>query len=193
MLLETTGFVPVPKGRRRKNQRKTKFFKSQNGKCCFCDCDMILLFGKQKIKSKNLATWEHKIPVSMGGKDGNSNLALSCSECNNIRGTYDFQEFKKLRRSGISKIEISKLTIGRVPKNKQELIDKNRRTMRWAIYEYSMKVLENKPLFHIKRLKAADNCGLYGLEEIYKIYHETLDKRSNPDWISGKRWDDDNG
>jgi hypothetical protein len=45
-----------------------------------------------------MATWEHVIPRSLGGKDGYHNRKISCRTCNTIRGVEPFERFLKLRK-----------------------------------------------------------------------------------------------
>lgn len=172
------------KSRRRKNKNKIRLFNSQNGKCCFCECDMILNFGCERIhKTKNRATWEHIIPVSKGGTGIKKNLSLSCSECNTLRGTYNFFKFKELRQSGLSYDEISHITLGTKIRQKSELMDRNLATNRFMLYEYSMRVLENRSPGGFKKLKPASCCGKYDIKRIYNIHYGTLDKRINSHYI----------
>lgn len=44
--------------------------------CIWCGCTL----------TERTATWEHKVPLSMGGTNDRSNLALACKPCNNERG-----------------------------------------------------------------------------------------------------------
>lgn len=44
-------------------------------------------------KSKLRATYEHKTPLSKGGTDHRSNIALSCSRCNNLKQSMTHEEF----------------------------------------------------------------------------------------------------
>lgn len=77
-----------------KNQRwKRRLYISQRGKCCFC-CRMMVAdidFHSQGL----LATIEHVIPRSKGGRNHISNYTLSCSPCNNKRGVRGFDSFAK--------------------------------------------------------------------------------------------------
>jgi 5-methylcytosine-specific restriction endonuclease McrA len=62
--------------------RRHDLWKLQNGKCCWCGLSVPL----------GGASIEHIIPVSMGGKDKLSNLAVSHTSCNKARGSNYLQE-----------------------------------------------------------------------------------------------------
>ena len=48
-------------------------------------CMQVIVFGRDNL--------EHKIPVSRGGSNLYENLAISCSKCNNKKGTKTEQEY----------------------------------------------------------------------------------------------------
>jgi len=56
--------------------------------CCFC---------KKQIEFDN-TTIEHILPLSQGGNWDIKNLQLSCSDCNNERGSADFYQYRDWRR-----------------------------------------------------------------------------------------------
>jgi 5-methylcytosine-specific restriction endonuclease McrA len=62
--------------------RRHDLWKLQNGKCCWCGLPVPL----------GGASIEHIIPVSMGGKNVVSNLAMSHTKCNKDRGSNFLQE-----------------------------------------------------------------------------------------------------
>lgn len=63
--------------------------------CCFCGTSTYL----NCHNKKHLATIEHIIPMDHGGsKIDRANMAISCYNCNQERGTADFIEFKKFKQ-----------------------------------------------------------------------------------------------
>jgi len=69
----------------KKKSRYEKLFKLQHGKCWICSSIMMPLV-KRKRKPSNCATFDHILPVSMGGGFWASNLRLACKKCNELRG-----------------------------------------------------------------------------------------------------------
>lgn len=65
-------------------KRKAKLFGSEDSLCC-CFCGVSL-----DIDS---ATIDHIQPVSLGGKNRRSNLAIACRLCNTSRGIIPFEEY----------------------------------------------------------------------------------------------------
>ncbi len=57
---------------KRRREMKRQKLEDQNHMCRYCGNDM----------GYNQATFDHKIPVSHGGKNVMSNLVLCCRECN---------------------------------------------------------------------------------------------------------------
>lgn len=79
----------------RKKRHKRKMYLRQRGLCCFCDRMMYASAYGTKLKSvKLMATREHVIPRSKGGKSLD-NFKLSHWRCNNDRGVVDFDRFRK--------------------------------------------------------------------------------------------------
>jgi hypothetical protein len=76
---------------------KRKFYLHQRGRCCFCNQKMYLDCLSANSKQM-MATWEHVIPRSLGGRDGYQNRKLSCFQCNTIRGVVPFEQFLALRK-----------------------------------------------------------------------------------------------
>jgi 5-methylcytosine-specific restriction endonuclease McrA len=60
---------------------RTRLAEAQNWRCCWCQCDCIAA-----PDSRNSATIEHVVPLSLGGTWDQDNLAMACSRCNNKRG-----------------------------------------------------------------------------------------------------------
>ena len=54
-----------------------------NQKCEYCGVD---------LNEKDFQI-DHKIPLSRNGKHSIDNLAISCKECNNLKGTMTSEEF----------------------------------------------------------------------------------------------------
>lgn len=52
---------------------------------------------------RETATWDHKIPKCLGGRNTADNLVLACKPCNNEKGMRDYAEFKE------SKLPLKKL------------------------------------------------------------------------------------
>lgn len=82
--------MPYPPGCGSRGQRFRRALKVRlfNGRefvlCCFCRTKLVF----------STATLEHKIPRARGGRWVDSNMALSCRQCNNRRGTQDFETFQ---------------------------------------------------------------------------------------------------
>jgi 5-methylcytosine-specific restriction endonuclease McrA len=60
---------------------RDRLSEAQNHRCCWC--------GKRMDKTgpfDDRPTFEHVIPLSRGGEDTPSNLAIACMRCNNDRG-----------------------------------------------------------------------------------------------------------
>lgn len=70
---------------RRNRLKKSLFNGTPTQPCCYCG--RLLTFKK--------ATLEHLIQRSKGGKQAN-NLAIACRPCNNYRGNYSVEEWKKI-------------------------------------------------------------------------------------------------
>lgn len=86
---------------------KAKLFEFQNGKCCYCEREMILfpkMHGtlsateKQKVDPRQLeCTIEHLIRKAENGKNHISNYAASCLHCNCNRGNLAWNIYKQIR------------------------------------------------------------------------------------------------
>lgn len=64
-------------------------------------CKRLTIRPDGSINNSGLrATYEHKIPLIRGGTDNRSNATLSCSTCNNMKGSYTHDEFINLLESG---------------------------------------------------------------------------------------------
>lgn len=48
-----------------------------------------------KYVEKKDRTVDHKVPVSKGGGDGIENLVLACKDCNGLKGSMSYRQFKK--------------------------------------------------------------------------------------------------
>ncbi len=65
----------------------------QHGLCHYCGVKLTWDFNK-KPRPKTLATLDHKIPTSKGGKDSMDNAVCACNGCNFRRGDISYEEFK---------------------------------------------------------------------------------------------------
>jgi len=48
-----------------------------------------------KLLTRDLATVDHKNPLSRGGKNNHENLTIACGDCNVDKGDMTFEEFKQ--------------------------------------------------------------------------------------------------
>lgn len=71
--------------KRKQNWKKDLFENSLTKPCCYCGRELHFF----------QATLEHLIPKSKGGKN-QGNLAIACRPCNNYRGNYSVEEWKKI-------------------------------------------------------------------------------------------------
>jgi len=81
-----------------RQRRLKRFYDQQNGKCYWCENDMVLWWAvDSKFYSKHFgttATIEHLLPRADGGSSRVSNLAAACNDCNAIRSTIAHDAFK---------------------------------------------------------------------------------------------------
>jgi 5-methylcytosine-specific restriction endonuclease McrA len=61
---------------------KRRMFEAQRGLCWLCNQPMLLIRGEQPL----VATFDHIVPVSLGGTWDEENLKLAHKICNNRRG-----------------------------------------------------------------------------------------------------------
>jgi hypothetical protein len=80
-----------------RRKKTTQLFHKQGGLCYFCG-KQTWLPGDTPISNNRRATLEHVLCQGKGGTDHLSNLVMSCSGCNNLRGDMKFNKFLKLRR-----------------------------------------------------------------------------------------------
>lgn len=76
---------------RNSHQKRRLKQKVYRGKCCFC----------RRRLTFTQATIEHVIPLALGGGWEPSNLRVSCSPCNQERGTEEFSAFRERKRQGL--------------------------------------------------------------------------------------------
>lgn len=60
----------------------------RDGRCCF--------YCKKRIKYK-VATFDHRHPKSLGGKDNLENLVIACTTCNEAKGNRTEAEFTHVK------------------------------------------------------------------------------------------------
>lgn len=83
----------MSKKRKGKAKRRAALFLVQEGRCCYCFCDMVLKHGNPTEDFH--ATLEHKVPASFGGC-GFSNELLSCRKCNSVKSDMLHDDFMML-------------------------------------------------------------------------------------------------
>ncbi len=77
---------------KRKRRYKKTLFREQNGRCVYCDIEMILTFDASKLRTPspmNMATFEHlddRFSDERGTHNGERRIVLACNQCNNLRG-----------------------------------------------------------------------------------------------------------
>jgi 5-methylcytosine-specific restriction endonuclease McrA len=79
---------------------KLSLFYKQRGKCCFCQ---VKMYADESVcaNKDDMATIEHVIPKTNGGRNHISNYKISCNACNNDRGITNFDKYaKKVKSSG---------------------------------------------------------------------------------------------
>lgn len=66
------------------------------GRCVYCGI-LARRPGRGVKRAPDLATLDHVFPRSFGGPLTRDNLVLSCSACNNERGTLEAEAFRALK------------------------------------------------------------------------------------------------
>lgn len=81
-----------------KNAMHSRWLRADTVECHYCGVTL----------TRETATKEHIVPLSRGGADAASNIALACPDCNTRRGSGDYQAFKahmlpvkQARRAGL--------------------------------------------------------------------------------------------
>lgn len=69
----------------RRRELRARLLAEQGGRCLYC------------VRVPKLATLDHVIPRSRGGRDDAENLVAACDECNQIRGAMSVRRFLALR------------------------------------------------------------------------------------------------
>lgn len=69
-----------------RRRKRLKIFHRANGQCEYCGCLLLLPFG----------TLDHRLPLSRGGSNRNTNLSWCCWSCNQIKGDIPEITFLKL-------------------------------------------------------------------------------------------------
>lgn len=79
--------APIPVGTpdRARKEAKRQVWLVAGGLCYYCKADI-----------RDCYTFDHKIPKCKGGRTRKDNLVLSCFDCNNRKGTQDYEIFISL-------------------------------------------------------------------------------------------------
>lgn len=72
---------------RERKKREPASAAAAHSTCAYCDCQL-----SNDPRSSRFATWDHITPLSKGGTDDPSNLALACRSCNRKKGDRTPQE-----------------------------------------------------------------------------------------------------
>ena len=77
-MLETQAHMKIEKAKAR-DLRRTGWWSRQldKGRCYYCEA----------VVERKLATMDHIIPVSRGGRSTKSNIVVCCKDCNNRKKT----------------------------------------------------------------------------------------------------------
>jgi 5-methylcytosine-specific restriction endonuclease McrA len=74
--------------------RRAELCWDQNGRCFYCTGDMTYASPPARRRAPNtMATLEHLIPRSEGGRSSFPNVVAACARCNNRRGTMSWLLF----------------------------------------------------------------------------------------------------
>ncbi|QIW87858.1 hypothetical protein Ab1vBOLIVR5_gp210c [Agrobacterium phage OLIVR5] len=138
---------------------KRILYLAQKGKCCFCEC---LTFLESPPNNNDLATIEHCVPKAKGGEDAPSNYAISCFECNNLRTTKDFKEFKAdVMEFGRKALRDINIVEGNIAKTMKFELDKKFRKRKLSVWKGFL-----DSGFVTKATKSAAKYGLFSEAEI---------------------------
>lgn len=83
---------------------RRRLWAAQRGLCCYCRTPMTPSHPPSKggIYLKTMATLEHLIRQSDGGKTTPNNCALACLECNGGRGSIDWLTYASYRQGELA-------------------------------------------------------------------------------------------
>lgn len=70
-----------------------KIIEESDGTCCYCGIKMQWFCERPYLE---VPSFDHKIPLTSGGKDTYDNLCLCCHSCNIIKGTITADTFKEI-------------------------------------------------------------------------------------------------
>ncbi len=115
-------YTKFTNARRRKT---TKMFHLQGGLCYFCG-QKSWLPGDTPISNNRRATLEHIVCQGKGGTDHLSNVVMSCSGCNNLRGDMKFNKFLKLRQNPEAWRVYCKMKAARLQEKKVKVKEKRK-------------------------------------------------------------------
>lgn len=79
-------------------KKKREFKKKKGEVCVYCNCN-----------NKLLLNIDHKIPLSKGGEDIDSNKQVTCSFCNYLKGNSSEKDFKLFLKSLYSLYDLGKI------------------------------------------------------------------------------------
>lgn len=71
-------------------------FDQQQGKCHYCQRDMVL--EAKHVARKDFATKDHVIPRCRGGKTTNENCVAACAGCNIMKGSMSYSNYMTMRQ-----------------------------------------------------------------------------------------------
>lgn len=85
-------------------EAKQLMSEAQNHRCCYCGTTMCYEQG-----FSNSATFEHIVPLGLGGDDTYDNIVIACFACNNQRGNELELRLKNINRRVYFKREMNGL------------------------------------------------------------------------------------
>lgn len=88
----------------KKIKRKMTIKSKNNNTCRYCGCTNIMLM-----------TIDHRIPLSRGGSDDDSNKDCVCYICNQLKGSLTPEEFKKYLKNLYGLYKLHKMKVVFVP------------------------------------------------------------------------------
>lgn len=78
-------------------------FARDNCRCRYCGCELTVCYPNDQPPPKNVATLDHLVPLSAGGRTIPSNLVAACPKCNallgDFSGTFEEKQVEWQRRN----------------------------------------------------------------------------------------------